>query len=461
MRFKAAITKSRLCAIYVLMDILTTSLAWLGYTILRNWSTAHDISLAEYYTWTKTWVEQVCFPFIMLAIFWLSGYYNDVENRSRVQEFLMTISSCCVGAIIIFFLAVVNDELPRRRLFYMQLGLMSAIFTMLVYVGRLSITTVGVRSTHQRRRFNAALMVGKDPEAYALADRIKNLPQGMGIEVVGHVSADLENFETICSRMVVNRVIISPALSSGSTLPRLMSRLLPTDVLVYVSPSIYDITTSAFRRISNVRGEPLVEISRPHISPATINFKRVADVVCSLFAIILLSPVMVLLALWIKVTSKGPIIYKQTRMGLRKREFQILKFRSMIENAEAETGPTLSSDDDPRITPIGRFMRKYRLDELPQFFNILRGEMSLVGPRPERRFFADQLAAREPVYSMLYQVRPGLTSWGMVRFGYASSIDDMLQRLRYDLIYLENISLATDLKILLHTVNTVISGSGM
>jgi lipopolysaccharide/colanic/teichoic acid biosynthesis glycosyltransferase len=148
-------------------------------------------------------------------------------------------------------------------------------------------------------------------------------------------------------------------------------------------------------------------------------------------------------------------------MGLRKREFQILKFRSMIENAEAETGPTLSSDDDPRITPIGRFMRKYRLDELPQFFNILRGEMSLVGPRPERRFFADQLAAREPVYSMLYQVRPGLTSWGMVRFGYASSIDDMLQRLRYDLIYLENISLATDLKILLHTVNTVISGSGM
>ena len=459
MKFKAAITQSRLRIVYVLMDFLTTSIAWFAFTAFRCWGAKAQVSLVDYYHWTTIWAEQLCVPFFMLALFWLSGYYNDVHNRSRVQEFLMTITSCCVGAIIIFFLAVINDDLLRRRFFYMQLGIMSSLFTIFVYIGRLSITTIGVRNTHRRRRFYSAWMVGRDPEAFKLAERINNLPQGMGIEIVGHLPETLENFEKLCSRTVVTRVVISPALSNSNKMPFLLSRLLPTDVLVYVSPNIYELTSS-FRRIGNVRGEPLVEISRPHISPMVVNCKRVTDVLVSAIALVVLSPIMLALAIIIKCTSHGPVIYRQKRMGLRKREFSILKFRSMVENAEEATGPTLSTNDDPRITPIGRFMRKYRLDELPQFVNILRGEMSLVGPRPERRFFADQIAAREPMYSMIYQVRPGLTSWGMVKFGYASSIDDMIQRLRFDLIYLENISITTDLKILLHTVNTVVSGSG-
>ncbi|MDE6315412.1 MAG: sugar transferase, partial [Muribaculaceae bacterium] len=177
-------------------------------------------------------------------------------------------------------------------------------------------------------------------------------------------------------------------------------------------------------------------------------------------ALIILSPPLAALAIAVKRSSPGPVIYRQQRMGRRKREFTILKFRSMYADAEAASGPVLTQADDPRITSVGRFMRKYRLDELPQFWNVIRGEMSLVGPRPERRIFADQIAARVPVYSAIYQIRPGITSWGMVKYGYASTIDQMIERLRYDLIYLENISVATDLKILLHTVATVIGGRG-
>lgn len=172
------------------------------------------------------------------------------------------------------------------------------------------------------------------------------------------------------------------------------------------------------------------------------------------------SPVIFLLGVMVKMQSSGPMIYTQERVGLRNKPFTLYKLRSMIDNAE-KGEPLLSNDNDTRVTAIGRFMRRYRLDELPNLWNVLIGDMSIVGPRPERRYFIDKLTVISPQYSSLLDIRPGLTSWGMVKYGYASSIEEMKERMRYDLIYREKFTLSIDFKILVLTIRTLFRGEGV
>ena len=207
-------------------------------------------------------------------------------------------------------------------------------------------------------------------------------------------------------------------------------------------------------------GEPLVDISSPSMSQSTINLKRCGDVFVSAVTLALLAPLFAVLAIAIRFDSVGPVFYRQERIGYHKRPFKILKFRTMRIDAE-KAGPQLSTANDPRITRLGHLMRKYRLDELPQFWNVLIGDMSIVGPRPEREFFIRQILERAPYYALIHQVRPGITSWGMVRHGYASDVNGMIERLQYDLLYLANVSLMVDLKIMMYTVRTVVTGKGV
>ena len=187
--------------------------------------------------------------------------------------------------------------------------------------------------------------------------------------------------------------------------------------------------------------------------------KRSFDIIFSIAALIVLSPILLIIAIITILSSKGPIIYKQERIGYNQKPFIIYKFRSMFADAE-KNGPALSSDNDIRITSWGKFMRTWRLDELPKLWNILIGDMSLVGPRPERKFYIDQVLKQSPQYSDLLKVKPGLTSWGMVKFGYASSVEEMIQRMEYDLKYIENTSMLLDFRIILHTFSLVVSGKG-
>ncbi|MDE6135117.1 MAG: exopolysaccharide biosynthesis polyprenyl glycosylphosphotransferase, partial [Muribaculaceae bacterium] len=226
-----------------------------------------------------------------------------------------------------------------------------------------------------------------------------------------------------------------------------------------VSPDV--LTLFAIRpKVRSVISEPIVNITNASLSPFSMNTKRIGDFIIAAIALLVLSPVLAVLAVAVKLDSKGPVFYRQQRIGYHKKPFDIIKFRTMRIDAEKE-GPRLSSATDERVTRVGHLLRKYRLDELPQFWNVLVGEMSIVGPRPEREYYINQIVKRVPAYSLIHQVRPGITSWGMVRYGYASTVDQMVERLSYDLLYLENLSFGIDIKILFHTVQTVLAGRGM
>lgn len=257
----------------------------------------------------------------------------------------------------------------------------------------------------------------------------------------------------------IDEVIIAIDNDDRNALLPMFDILYSHDVTVKVTPQLYDYLIGGVR-MSSIFGAPLVSALVVRLSEFEKNVKRLFDIVFSCLVIVAISPLGIFLSIMVVLTSDGPVFYKQERVGLHGKRFNILKFRTMVSDAEA-SGPQLASKDDLRITGIGRFLRKFRIDELPQFINVLKGDMSIVGPRPERPFYEKQIAQKVPYYGIVHKVKPGITSWGMVKYGYATDVDKMVERLQYDIIYLENISLLVDLKILIYTVKTVVSGRGM
>ncbi|MFN9496723.1 MAG: exopolysaccharide biosynthesis polyprenyl glycosylphosphotransferase [Bacteroidota bacterium] len=256
----------------------------------------------------------------------------------------------------------------------------------------------------------------------------------------------------------IEEVIIAIESSEHPRINHIINQLVNKNVLIKIIPDAYDILSGSVR-MQHIMGAAFIEIYPELMARWQYILKRFFDVFVSTVVMLLLLPLYLFIAVKVRLSSTGPILYRQVRVGLHGKPFTIYKFRSMYTDAE-QAGPALSKKDDSRITPWGRIMRKWRLDELPQFYNVLKGEMSLVGPRPERQFYIDQIIARTEDYKHLQRVQPGLTSWGMVQFGYAQDIDEMIRRMKYDLIYIENMSLLLDLKILLYTVRVILQGRG-
>jgi exopolysaccharide biosynthesis polyprenyl glycosylphosphotransferase len=238
----------------------------------------------------------------------------------------------------------------------------------------------------------------------------------------------------------------------------IINQLYPANLEISVVPNLYDMLTGA-AMIEDVSDRPLIPITEHKMSYTELCIKRAFDIVVSALLLVLLLPVFICVALLVKCSSKGPVFYTQERIGQHGLPFDIIKFRTMHVHAENDT-PQLSLDNDPRVTKVGRWLRKYRLDELPQFWNILRGDMSIVGPRPERRYFINQIEKIAPYYCLLYKIRPGLASWGPIRVGYTDTLDKMIRRLNYDIVYLENMSISLDLKIMFYTMGVILNGKG-
>ena len=318
-------------------------------------------------------------------------------------------------------------------------------------------------------------MVGGNEMAVTLYNEIQNAKAPLGyhlkgfIEVNGEQNYPLEDFlpkighlndlQLVLSREKIEEVILAVDSSEHGIINNVINQIDNPNISVKVIPDILDILSGVVK-LGNVYDVALIEI-RPHLfTPLERTAKRILDIVVSIVILIFAAPLFVYSAIKVQLSSEGKILYKQeTCWKKTAKSFKMYKFRSMIENAEAG-GPQLSSDNDPRITKWGKTMRKYRLDEFPQFINVLKGDMSLVGPRPERQFYVDQLIRRAPHYQRLHAVRPGITSWGMVKFGYASNIDEMLERMKFDLLYIENYSFILDLRILLMTLATMFQGKG-
>ncbi|MCM1093247.1 MAG: sugar transferase [Bacteroides sp.] len=459
---------------YIAGDFLSTNIAVGLFAIARYYiddASRHFGSLWLYLQHGPVVEEQLLFPLGMLFIYWLSGYYNRVFMKSRLQELEKTFSNCFAGTVVFFFIALINDLRPDRIHTYLLLLLLFGLLFVCVYPIRRMVSRIGRKRVESGVWAINTIVVGCDEESAAIAARLEKHRIVMGYRVVGYLDVSgghcapschplfsMNDIEEVIRRYDVKAFVVA-SIKRTESMQELVNRLLPTGCSVLISPDTYEMLTTRIRT-SNVSGEPLVDLSSSNISESALNVKRVFDVVFSVIGLILSAPIVGVLALAVKFDSPGNVIFKQERIGRHKKPFTMYKLRTMVADAEA-SGPALSVANDPRVTRIGAVMRKYRLDELPQFWNILRGDMSFVGPRPERRYYVEQLCRRFPAYALIHQVKPGLTSWGMVKYGYASDIDEMIERLRYDLIYLDNVSLGVDMKILIYTFRTVLTGKGI
>ena len=412
---------------YILADLISSELVWLCFLLFR-WivyegrvEVLRDALIPAF----DFWPPLIVYPLVCLGVYYLSGYYLRPFQKPLWREFLRTFISAVVISLLFFFIIIIDDEVETYNRYLGSLAVLFGLQFVLSYIPRLTITLLS------RRR---GVMRTKVVHSIAEAEVLKAGEQ--------------------------DEVIIDlPENYTDRQLYELIACLYPLACEISMVPRVYDMLTGA-ARIGQLDRPSLIRITEHHMSDAELCIKRAFDLTASGIGLLLLSPLLALIALQVKLSSRGPVIYSQERIGQYGLAFRIYKFRTMVDNAEAESGPQVTHDNDPRITRVGRWLRKYRLDELPQLWNILRGEMSIVGPRPERPYFIEQIMKEAPYYCLLYKVRPGLTSWGPIRVGYTDTMEKMIERLNCDVVYVENMSLLLDLKILFFTTGVILHGKG-
>lgn len=464
--------KSKQAGKYILSDFISASVAWLLFNILRYEVFAIDEgadSLLDYLQYPGVLGGQVVIPLFWLVLYYFSGYYNKPFGKSRLTELFSTFITVLIGTVFVFF-ALLLDDIPRSidiyyKLFFGMFGLQFFI----TYIPRLLITQSGMRKIKNREWAMKVLIIGAGGKAVRIAHDLYRL----GYDICGFVSEDertpvkadrnqvlgtVEDIPVLMEKENVDEIVLAVESKNNKALLGILYSLYRYKRPIKVLADRFNMLSKI--QLRTIRGIPLVDVTDNNFSPAEQNIKLFLDKVCSVVALLFLSPLFAYIAWRVKKDSPGPVFFRQERIGYLGQPFWMYKFRTMYVNAE-ENGPSLSSEDDLRVTPFGRIMRKYRLDELPQFWNVLKGDMSLVGPRPERKYFIDEIVKTAPYYYLLHNVRPGITSLGMVKYGYAASVDKMVERMEYDILYYENMSLTLDLTILIYTVKTVITGKGV
>lgn len=463
--------------LYILCDFLAASAAWILFYLFRKihiepqvFGDNVPITLGSTF-----WAGATGLPFVWIIFYYFTGFYNNVFRRSRLDDLIRTIMTSLLGVIVIFFLLILDDTILDYTNYYSLFFTLFILHLTFTLVPRMIITSRTVTRVHNRKIGFKTVMIGSNENAVDVYMDILSQKKSSGHEILGFINVHQkehyqlqdhirhlgghENMEFILRDLDVEEVIIALEPSEHGKMGDIVNRLSLLDIRISAIPSMTDILTGKVKS-TTIFGTPLLEVTHELMPAWQQNFKQLLDIILATLSLIILLPLILFLILGVKLSSSGPIFYRQDRVGRFGKPFKIYKFRSMYHNAE-ENGPELSSRHDPRVTRFGQFMRKHRLDEIPNFLNVLKGDMALVGPRPEREYFINKITEHAPHYIHLHKVKPGITSWGQVKYGYAENVEEMIKRLRYDILYIENMSLFVDLKILFYTAITILRGRGV
>jgi len=452
----------------LVLDVLAAMIAWFIFYVTRATWIEHKMFIPN----STFYLGISLVPIAYILFYYLQGTYLNVRRLYRLKIIQHTLFASIIGSVLIFFILLLDDNVLSYRDYYYSFSVLFLSHFFLTLIPRIGFVTFMIHRLRQAGNGFSTVIIGGSDRALHVFKELKaqqyNVNSFIGyvnvngsdhalqpeMSYLGHVTT----LEDILNNHHVDEVIVAIESSEHDRLHKILVKINDLRIIVKVLPDMYELLSGSLK-MTNIYGALFVELNRDVMPLWQQAIKRFLDISLSVIAIIMLLPMYIISAILVKLSSPGPIFFLQERIGLNNKPFQIIKFRTMYVNSEAN-GPQLSSSNDSRITPIGRFMRKTRLDEFPQFINVILGQMSLVGPRPERQFYIDQIVQHEPQYVLLNRVRPGITSWGQVKYGYAENVEQMLDRMKYDLLYINNRSVALDLKILFYTVAIVIKAKG-